>query len=117
YDIPLILSSVTQTDSYEGSFKERRVIIWTLTFTLKGWMFGATRAASVIKQVEVNYMIPSGPVDQATPTNTSPLVELVITPGLTVDGNPTSNSAISIDKNLIESDDNYGYIIDFQENI
>lgn len=116
YDIPLILNSVTQSDTYEGVFEQRRALIWTLTFTLKGWFFAPSRTSNVIKQVEVNYIIPNGNVDDAVPGQIDPIVEMKITPGLTANGEPTSNSSLTIDKNLIQSTDNYGYIIDFEEN-
>lgn len=39
-DIPIILDSVSKEDSYEGDYKTRRAIIWTLSFTVKGYIFG-----------------------------------------------------------------------------
>jgi hypothetical protein len=38
-------------------------------------------------------------------------------PGLTANGQPTSNAALSIDYLEIKSTDNYGFINDFEENI
>ena len=34
-DVPIILSSVSYEDNYQGNFEERRAIIYTLTFTAK----------------------------------------------------------------------------------
>lgn len=39
-DLPIVLTSISKEDSYDGSYKERRAIIWTLSFTLKGYLFG-----------------------------------------------------------------------------
>ena len=39
HDIPLILNSVTSEDTYEGDFATRRSIIWTLSFTMKGYLY------------------------------------------------------------------------------
>lgn len=114
YDIPVILNSVDSTDTYEGPFTERRALISTLQFTLKGWMFGPTRCGSVIKQAEINIKIPAGFVADAGP-DTPNTVEIVVTPGLTANGHPTSNAALSIDKNLINADDDYGFIVDIRE--
>lgn len=116
YDVPVILNSISQEDTYEGNFETRRAIIWTLNFTMKAYIFGPTRTSSVIKQTEVNIKIPEGPVDEALPS-TPNTVEITITPGLTANGEPTSNASLSIDSNLIKSTDNYGFIIDFVENI
>ena len=40
FDIPLVLNSVSQEDTYEGDFQTRRAMIWTLNFTMKGYFFG-----------------------------------------------------------------------------
>ena len=115
YDIPLILNNVSHSDSYEGSFENRRAIIWTLTFTMKGYIFGPTKSSSIIKQAEINIRIPDGPISDAG-TNIDPSVIITVTPGLTANGEPTSNSTLTIDKELINSSDNYGFIHDFFEN-
>ncbi len=117
YDVPLYLDSVSQEDTYEGSFETRRAIIWTLSFTMKAYIFGATRTSSVIKQAEVNMkIIPTG-IDGIDVTSAIPsAVEITVTPGLTLNGEPTSNAALSIDKGLIKSTDDYGFITDFQDN-
>lgn len=113
YDIPLILNSVQNSDSYEGDFIQRRAIIWTLNFTLRGWIFGPTRTSeNIIKQVEINIHHPN----EAENVNSS-AIDIKVRPGLTEDGDPTSNSDLSIDKNLISSDDNYGFIRDLQEDL
>ena len=39
-DLPIILDSVSYEDDYEGDFTSRRMIIWTLAFTLKLNFFG-----------------------------------------------------------------------------
>ncbi len=38
-DIPLVLTSVTSEDTYEGDFATRRSIIWTLSFLMKGFLY------------------------------------------------------------------------------
>lgn len=47
-DIPLILGGIQQDDVYEGSFEERRALIWTLNFTMKGHFFGPIYKKPVI---------------------------------------------------------------------
>jgi hypothetical protein len=46
FDIPIILNDVNVTDSYEGTFEERRAIIWDLTFTMKGFIL-----SSLLRQI------------------------------------------------------------------
>lgn len=39
YDIPVILNSVSTTVDYEGDTYSTRLIIWDLSFTVKGWLW------------------------------------------------------------------------------
>lgn len=48
-EVPIILNSCVQDVQYEGNRdKETRLIIWTLNFTVKGYIFGKTSTANVI---------------------------------------------------------------------
>ena len=38
-DIPLVLSGVDSEDTYEGDFATRRSIVWTLNFSMKGFLY------------------------------------------------------------------------------
>lgn len=121
FDIPIILNDVSVTDTYEGSFEERRAIIWDLTFTLKGYLFGPTKktgngSGNIIKFAEVNTRLTDSPITANTSTTANTVV-VTARPGLTVDGQPTSNADLSIDYLEIKSTDNYGFINEFKENI
>ena len=50
-DVPVILNSIAMEDMYEGSFEERRVIEYTLEFTMKTYFFGPVYTGEVIKNV------------------------------------------------------------------
>ena len=115
YDIPVILNSTENQDSYEGPFDQRRALISTLRFTMKGYVFGPMRKGSLITQAEVNIKVPENfsVLDPNSPTQ----VEMVVTPGLTANGEPTTDPSLTIDRNLIGPDDNYAYIIDIEENL
>lgn len=116
-DVPIVLNAVSSEDTYEGNFEERRSIVWTLSFTMKGYIFGPTRptgsgTAPIIKLANVNFY------DTSTYTNINDAVgnldvveSVVITPGLLANGSPTTNAAASVSSDLINADDNYGYII------
>ena len=118
YDVPVILNSVKNEDTYEGNFETRRALIWTLQFTMRGYLFGPTKETNLIKQSEINILVPNRQTITEGIANTSLLnaVEMTTIPGLTANGNPTSNATISIDKSEILSTDDYGFIIDIQEN-
>jgi len=102
-DIPLILDSVTSEEVYEGDFNTAKTILWTLTFTMKGWFFGPEREKKVIKFIDADLA-----ADTALNTNFEENYSLQ--PGLTAEGNPTTQLAESINYQLINYDDDYGYI-------
>ena len=57
-DIPIILENVTMQDDYEGDFESRRVLLYTLRFTAKTYLFGPVSDASkdIITRSTVNYL-------------------------------------------------------------
>ena len=50
-DVPIILNSVSFQDDYEGSMEDRRVIEYTLDFTMKTYFFGPIYTGNIIKNV------------------------------------------------------------------
>jgi len=117
-DIPIIMNSISQEDTYEGSFTERQAIIWTLDFTIKGYIYGPIKTGAIIKFANTVVYTPAvndGELKTAI-GNTGPVSYVNVQPGLTVDGTPTSNSANSIPVININSTDNFGYVI-HKENI
>lgn len=121
YDVPITLDSVTQEDTYEGGFTERRAIIWTLNFTMKGWLFGPTSSTDlgIIRDINVNFNT------NKFGSNTQPSELLRITPGQDSNGNVISlppklysygitaaNSAFYVTEKLesISNTSNYAYI-------
>jgi len=55
-DIPIVLDSVSFTDDYEGDYSTRRVLIYTLNFTAKTYLFGpiAESTDGLIRKVQVD---------------------------------------------------------------
>lgn len=54
-DIPIILTSVAENITYEGSFEEgTRIITWDFNFTMKGFIFGPVSNTAIIKGVSAN---------------------------------------------------------------
>ena len=115
-DIPIILNSISSQDQYEGSFEQRRALIWTLNFTLKGWLYGPSKKSKLIKHAETVFRFPE---DVATGNTNSTANTIVVTsrPGLTANGQPTTNTALSISYEDIKSTDNYSIINTITENI
>jgi hypothetical protein len=56
-DIPMILERIAMDDQYEGDFTARRVLVYTLDFVAKTYLFGplGTPNEAIIKQVQVDY--------------------------------------------------------------
>jgi hypothetical protein len=57
-DVPIVLENITMQDDYEGNFTTRRVLIYTLRFTAKTYLFGPTSSATkdIIKKTTVSYI-------------------------------------------------------------
>ena len=57
-DIPVVLENITMQDDYEGDFESRRVLMYTLRFTAKTYLFGPVTDASkdIITKSTVNYL-------------------------------------------------------------
>lgn len=53
-DTPVVLNGITHNDNYEADWKEERLIMNTLTFTVKTNLFGPVTDPAVIKKVTVN---------------------------------------------------------------
>ncbi len=51
-DVPIILGNVGFSDNYDGSFTNRRAVIYTLSFTAKTYLYGPATTQKVIKKVQ-----------------------------------------------------------------
>ena len=54
-DVPIILNNVSMQDDYEGDFRQRRTLMWTLNFTVKTYLFGPVDVQKDIRKVTVDY--------------------------------------------------------------
>jgi hypothetical protein len=52
-DLPIILDSINYEDDYEDDMMRRRAIIYTLSFTLKTYMYGPVTDAQIIRKATV----------------------------------------------------------------
>jgi hypothetical protein len=102
-DIPVVLTSVSHSDGYEGSVEQDRVITWDLTFTVKGYLFGPISKGGVITLSTTNVFGGLASADPAVTTD--------VYPGLLANGSPTTNASLTVDRSLISSNDNYDYVV------
>lgn len=103
-DVPLVINDISQEDIYEGSFEERRSFIWTLNFTMKGFFFGPTKRQGVITLANTNFY--------DSLESDDPLSRVTITPGLTANGEPTTDPNETVDRSEISSTDDWDYIVE-----
>ena len=103
YDIPTVLTGMSIEDTYEADFQSRRAIIYTYTFTVKGYIFGPVSNKGVIKRTVLDF---------TSDLTGGPQSKIHLTPGLLANGSPTSNSSASVSTNTITSNTNYGYAFD-----
>lgn len=108
-DLPIILNSVVTDDSYEGGFDERRVIVWTMDFTLKGNLFGYMSGSSgIINKAYINLH----PTMNTAPLAANGYDQIVIQPAMFANGSPTTNAAASVPIDQISANDNFGIATD-----
>ena len=57
-DIPVVLENITMDDQYEGDFSTRRVLLYTLRFSAKTYLFGPVSGTTtdIIKKVSIGYI-------------------------------------------------------------
>lgn len=109
-DVPTVLNGMSIEDTYEADFQTRRAIIYTFTFTVKGYIYGPVSNKGVITRTRLNFTVPSG----NTLVNTSDFQaeRVTLTPGMFANGSPTANSSASVDRSQISANDTYGYAFD-----
>lgn len=95
YDVPISLMGIENNDNAQGGFEERRMIIWSFQFVLKGFLFGPVKQRGVIREVNV------GIYDQEELNKSPELRNFIVDIGITpyIDGVPLED---------IGPDDPYG---------
>ena len=112
HDIPIILNRVNLDDVYEGEFTSRRSMVWTLDFTLKGYLYGPVKTSKVIKYSNTLFYAPQAVSNlQDAVGNSTPVAYVQIQPGLLANGSPTSNASLSIPVDEIVATDDFGFVI------
>lgn len=107
-DIPTVLVNVSSEDIYDGGYLERRALVWTLDFTMKGYIFGPVKKSEVITLANVNFFANS------YDSTLEPEERLTIVPGLLANGTGTTNSSLTIDRSEISANSDYNYIVTYE---
>lgn len=91
-DIFLVLNSVDSQEEFEGNFDTRRSIIWNLSFTMRGFLYGPVRRTEkVIREANVS--------TYSDTTANAEINSSIITEPF-IDG---------VDKENIDADDDFGF--------
>jgi hypothetical protein len=112
-DVPTILNTVSIEDTYEGDFNNRRALIYTFDFTVKGYFYGPVRRQGIIKRSQIDFGIVTGNTSNKITTEdiarTGRSSRIVVQPGLLANGSPTTDNTQSIPYTQIEATDDYGF--------
>ena len=97
-DIPVVLENITMQDDYEGNFTTRRVLIYTLRFTAKTYLFGPTSTATkdIIKKTSIGLI--------AGDTTNTPIREIVYSVQPRAIQNYTGNILTNLSKDIATED-------------
>lgn len=109
-DIPVVLNSVSIEDAYEGDYETRRVIIYNLELTVKGYLYGPVENAEVIKKAIATAF--AQPTDATGNTGEKDFT-YTVQPGLTAGGDATTSANNSVPLADIDADDPFGLIEEF----
>jgi hypothetical protein len=112
-DVPVILNTITTEDTYEDSYENRRTIIHTLNFTMKGYLFGPVKNKDIINIANTRTFVIEGfssNVQSAT-SGSNAITTVTIANGgsgytnnqIVTFSNGTSNSTASITTNATGS--------------
>ena len=112
-DVPVILNGFQLDELFSKDFKTKQYVVYTMNFTMKAMFFGPVKGKKVIKFANTQYFIPSTPDGQiSTVVGTlDPVLDVRVQPGLTANGQPTSNAELSIPVINIDEDDNFGFVV------
>ena len=97
-DIPIVLENITMQDDYEGDFTTRRVLLYTLRFTAKTYLFGPVSSATkdIVKKTTISYI--------AGGTTSAPTREVVYTVQPRAIKNYTGTILTNISKDITTED-------------
>ena len=100
-DCPVVLNSVDYSDTYDGSFLNRRYLEYRMQFTVKTYLYGPVTNIGVIKKsiAEIGTL---GDTSRRKDTR------LTYTPKALEDKNADGNID-ALDDALVQPDDNFGF--------
>ena len=109
-DTPVVLQDISIEDTYEGNFEERRALVHTLNFNMKGYLYGPSSKTGVIKRSQVFFF-------QDTAADVGPIERLTVSPAQHANGAPMNipgNTESSVALSSIAANSDYGFASDIE---
>ncbi len=100
-DVSVTLNSVNLEDEWDESFLNRRLVVYTIQFTAKTYLYGPYRKADIIRKAKVIETVGDQEVNRRA-------AELTYTPKATTDINQDGQVDANDDV-LVTSDDDFGF--------
>lgn len=104
-DVPVILAGVNMTDTALGSFEETRILEWTLSFIVKGYLYPVIKDADIIRKTITSIYkdkeltqksdvitVRVDPIDASYDSNWSPRTDIFDEDHLDSNGDPLIDS-------------------------
>lgn len=103
-DCQVLLESVDQSFSFvdEGRIRDHRILMWRLDFSVTAYLYGPIITQPVIKFANATF------VDQ---TSNIAIDRVTVQPGLTSNGQPTTNASLTVQYSDIDADDPWDYVV------
>lgn len=108
-DIPLVINSTSMDEVYEGSYEDRRTIIWNIDFTMKCVFFGPVYTQEIINlaNTQIFDATLTDDITLAPAANTAVAASVVLQPGLLTGNLPTKYTSLNaVQASAIASIDN-----------
>jgi hypothetical protein len=109
-DTPVVLQDISIEDTYEGNFEERRALVHTLNFSMKGYLYGPSSKTGIIKRSQVFFF-------QDTAADVGPIERLTVSPAQHANGAPMNipgNTESSVALSSIAANSDYGFASDIE---
>jgi len=113
HDIPVSIQSITYQDLFDGPWTQRKSMMWTINFIMKGYLYGPISESGPIKKLHINFKIPSTNTASEGVGNTVTTENIYAQVGLSANGTPAANVATSIPIADITITDDWGAIVGF----
>ena len=112
-DVQVVLNGIAKSDNAtDGDYKERRLVVWEMSFKVQGYLWGPITDHPVIKFANASFYDATryDPITDAV-GEVAAIDRVTAQPGLLANGSPTTNADASIPYAEIDEDDDWDYAV------